>query len=91
MANNRNQILKLEDEKRALKQALERHRIEADHTHKYYVDTGKKCAAEWAEIRDLERSTSLTDEEEEQIHCHNCRRLSNEQTGALLGLKSAAG
>jgi hypothetical protein len=59
--------LKLEDEKRALKQALERHRIEADQAHKYYVDTGKKCAAEWAEIRDLERSTSLTDEEEERL------------------------
>ena len=61
------QVLKLEDEKRALKQALERHRIEADQAHKYYVDTGKKCAAEWAEIRDLERSTSLTDEEEERL------------------------
>jgi hypothetical protein len=59
--------LKLEDEKRALKQALERHRIEADQAHKYYVDTGKKCAAEWGEIRDLERSTSLTDEEEERL------------------------
>ena len=46
-----------------LKQALEFHRHQAQQSHKYYIDTTKKCRQEWEEITQLEGKASLTDEE----------------------------
>ena len=59
------QVSCLEDEKEALKQALEGHRHEAEQAHKYYVVTAKECGEEWAEITELEGKLTLTDEEQE--------------------------
>ena len=52
----------------SLNQALEDHRHKAAEAHKYYVDTTKLCAEEWAEIADLEeRADSLSPEENEHL------------------------
>ena len=64
-------ISRLEDEKRAINQAFERHRHEAEQAHKYYVGTTKKCGDEWAEITELEGRLSLKDEEEERLTVMN--------------------
>ena len=61
------QVSCLEDEKEALKQALEGHRHEAEQAHKYYVDTAKECGEEWAEIAELDGKSTLTDEEQERL------------------------
>lgn len=58
------EISRLEDEKKSLKQALECHRYEAPHAHKYYVDTTKKCGQESTE---LEGKAYFTDEEKERL------------------------
>lgn len=61
-----NEIPLLENDKVSLSQALEDHRQKTGEAHKYYVDTTKLCAEEWAEIADLERR-SLSPEENEHL------------------------
>ena len=89
------QVSCLEDEKEALKQALEGHCHEAEQAHKYYVDTAKECGEEWAEIAELDGKSTLTDEEQERLAAKkiNCdfSRLPNEQTCSIFGPVSAAG
>ena len=57
----------LEDDISALNQALENHRQVAQASHQFFVDVTKQCAAEWAEICELERKPSLTDDENEKL------------------------
>ena len=59
------EISLLENDKMSLNQALEDHRHKAVEAHKYYVDTTKLCAEEWAEIADLVEGRSLSPEENE--------------------------
>ena len=65
-ATDPGEISRLEDEKTSFKQALERHRHEAEKVHKYYVEATKSCRAEWATITELHGRSSRTTEGEER-------------------------
>ena len=63
-ATDPSEISCLEDENRSFEESLERHRHEAEESHKDYVEATKKCGKEQAEITELEGKTSLTSEEQ---------------------------
>ena len=49
------EIKKLEDEVKCLKQDHENHKEAAQKSHGFYVDTTARCSKEWAEINSLEQ------------------------------------
>ena len=57
---SQNEIEKLQDELKDLKQAHEDHKDEAEKSHSYYIKVTKQCAAEWEEIVLLEKKERLT-------------------------------
>lgn len=61
------EIKQLEDDIMALNQEFERHRQVANESHKYYVQMTERCSSEWKEISELEKKSSLTDEEAEKL------------------------
>ena len=56
-----------QDDKAAIQQTLENHRQEAHKSHTYYTEVSARCASEWNEITELEKKSSLSDEEEERL------------------------
>ena len=60
------EIKKLEDEVKCLKQDHENHREEAQKSHGFYVDTTAR-SKEWAEITSLEQKETLTEEEKAKL------------------------
>ena len=60
-------IKKLEDELKHLKDQHENHRAEANQSHTYYVEITDRCFSEWNEIVSLEEKDTLTEEEEAQL------------------------
>lgn len=60
-------VKKLEDELKCIKQQNENHRAEANQSHAYYVEVTSRCSSEWTEITSLEEKPTLTDEEKVKL------------------------
>ena len=58
------EVKKVQDEKTALQQTLENHRQEAQRSHTYYTEVLARCAREWNEIAELEKSTLSSEEDQ---------------------------
>ena len=57
------EVKRIQDDKAAIQQTLENHRQEAHKSHTYYTEVSAR-ASEWNEITELEKKSSLSDEEE---------------------------
>ena len=65
-------LQRLEDEIKAIRQSLEIHRKESDESHNYYTEITKKCSEKWKRIIELEGKTGMTaDECDELAILHN--------------------
>lgn len=66
------EIMKLEDEIKSIRQENEKHRDDANQCHAYYVKVTKQCSSEWAEITSLEQKVTLTNEE--TVHLNGLKK-----------------
>ena len=57
------EVKKLEDEVKCLKQQNENHRDDAKKSHEHYTEVTRRCCKEWLEITSLEHKEALTEEE----------------------------
>lgn len=89
-------VKKLEDELKCIKQQNENHRAEANQSHAYYVEVTSRYSSEWTEITSLEEKRTLTDEEKVKLDDLKNRsrplcRFPNGQTDSLLGFFGTTG
>ncbi len=68
-----NDVMRVEDEIKSLKQALENHRQKAQKSHQYYLETKARCSSEWNEIVALEEKSTLSDDEKVQLAGFNVK------------------
>ena len=61
------EIKRLEDKIKCLKQNNENHRDEAQKSRKYYTEATKCCTKEWLDITSLEQKEILTEEEKVKL------------------------
>lgn len=66
-ASEPDELRKLEDELKAIRQSLEMHRQEAQAGHEYFLEVTRKCTEDWKKIEGLETKVSLNEDEEEQL------------------------
>lgn len=60
-------IKKLEEELKSLKEDNENHRDDARMSHEHYVEAKSRCSKEWLEITSLEQKGALTEEEKVKL------------------------
>ena len=66
-ASSPEELEKLDDEIKAIRQTNENHRKEANDSHHYYTDVKKKCTAKWDRIVELEAKSDLSSDEHDEL------------------------
>ena len=61
------ELEKLDDEIKAIRQTNENHRKEAQDSHHYYTEVKKKCTTKWDRTVELEAKSDLSSDEEEEL------------------------
>lgn len=66
-ASSPEELKRLEDEIKAIRQSHEIHRKEADESHQYYTEITKKCWEKWKRIVELEGKPDLSANESDEL------------------------
>ena len=66
-ASETEELIKLDDELKSLRQSLEDHRDEARAGHHHFVEVTEHCEKEWKKIIELEAKPTLEDNEKEEL------------------------
>ena len=66
-ASTTEELKQLEDEISSCKDNLEKHRMEANKSHEYFVEATQKCTAQFKRIAELEAKETLDSDESEEL------------------------
>lgn len=66
-ASSAEDLQQLDEEIKALRQALEIHKCEAQESHEYYTEVTKRCNSKLQRIHELEAKSNLEQDEEEEL------------------------
>ena len=66
-ASQPEELKQVEEEVKALKESLQKHRDEARAGHQYFMEVTERCTKEWKRIVELEEHTSLEADQEQEL------------------------